>query len=241
MNNKRKLIVILELCVVIIIIGVSYWWVRNTTLAANSPLAAWLEQVPPPTPTLDWRKAEDIWSLTPPPGWTPPPIPQAQHTPLSLEANDVPIANYPTPTLLPERGIRLDSPVELNALQSLRSASQSQVEFLYPDLEGKVLVVVANYANYRSVLAIDIETQHVYSLVEEAPVEGEIAWISNLNISGRHVIWTTSRGDDFSNILHIYNLEANTLTETSLSAHNADFSGNLIVFQRPGQKGHGLG
>lgn len=231
MNSRRKLVVILELSLVIIIIGMSYWWVRNTALAADSPLAAWLE---PPTPTLDWRKVEDIWSLTPPPEWTPPPIPQAQYTPRPLEANDIPIVTHPTPTLLPEHGVKLDSPLELNVSQLRDNALQSPVEFLYPDFDGRVLVVVANYADYRSVLAIDVETQHVYSLVEESPVKGDNAWISNLKISGRYVIWTTSRPDD-SNILYIYDLEKNKLTETTLVAYNIDFSSNLIVFQRPGQ------
>lgn len=166
--------------------------------------------------------ATDIWS-----------IPTPIHTVvIPTEWPFLPKPTYPTstprptPTLLPELGVRLGLAEELTVRQQEEIFPQSTnlPRIVSMDTDGKTLVgVTRGEGDIKQVVAIDVISGEMQVLYEGQN------WPREPRVSGNYVVWTDLES------LHIYNLESGQSEQKDFGiARFAHISSDTVVWQSTG-------
>jgi hypothetical protein len=181
-------------------------------------------------PTLSYselmtRAATDIWS-----------IPTPIHTPIipterPRQPRPTPesVTPYPTPTFLPDLGVRIAELVEISVSPTLRIAEGESFRLINLDLDGHTLAGVVDSEDKVAVVTIDLETGQRRFLAEESR-----AAVYRLRTSKKYIVWSMSWRDDARGILHVYDLQTGQTSRIAEHIYDFDISGDTIVWSQVG-------
>ncbi len=215
--NKNKPMVFMTIVCDLLLVTSLFLTACQSSLALGRA-----EESPFLTPTVwpEWLPlpATDIWSVPPRPATLVPVESRPRSTPL-------PVSPLPTPTPLPEYGVRVTGLREREF--SIRSESgmqpSQQMRLFTPMIEGEILVgVVRKDADIWAVVALDLPSSEERILFEGR----DIPYVPQ--ISGEHVIWTTSQK------LYVYSTEQQTveeLPEVGEAPRHARISGDIVAWE----------
>ena len=186
------------------------------------------------SPDHTFPPSGDIWAITSPPDWTPPSLPGADYTPRPVQFATVPPRNEATPTLLPDVGIELTTPSELNILSMLpRNHGDSHLRAFA--LADNSLVAALESNEGATIALLDISSNEAQVLTTTTLINGQNAvksWVEDIKIAGNHIIWTFSQYKERQGVLYLYNSQNQQAIEVTENAYRADISESMIIWQQ---------
>lgn len=198
-------------------------------LAGCAPEGSWTSPLATPNVALTqtiyppWipRPVEDVRKLTPRPATL---IPYDTPRPITLE----PVSPLPTPTLLPDKGVRLSSPAQV-ALDVNVQTLQGKLGYVASvAVDGNTMAMAIDYGGAISIATFDFETQRTRVLTTEMGT-----YSRGLHVSGRWVVWELPGSKTSSDVLYAYNLQTGQTSRIAEGDH-ADLAGNMVVWQQFG-------
>lgn len=219
--------------VIIIVIGV--------TLSITGGFPALSETLSIPyfstaSPDHTFPPSGDIWDVTPPPNWTPPPLPGAEYTPRPAQFTPVPPRSDPTPTLLPDVGIGLTAPVELDIQAMLKNkSSNSNVHLQASALASNSLIVTSDFDEHAVIALLNIPSNEIQILTTTTFINDKSAtklWLENANVAGDYAIWTVSQYKGRQGVLYLHHIPTQQTIEIAENVYQVDMSESMLVWQQ---------
>ena len=126
----------------------------------------------------------------------------------------------PTPTRLPDRGVRAEVAQEVTTQANTSSLLGERFRFFGPATDGKTVVGTIRQDNKDVVVAVDLASGKAQILSDKQDQ------INEPRVSGRYVVWTAAYQ------LYVYDLEEAQLKQLSFGAtiRQARISGHIAVF-----------
>lgn len=188
------------------------------------------------SPDHTFPPSGDIWDVEPPPNWTPPSLPGADHTPRPAQFTSVPPRSDPTPTLLPDVGISLTAPAELDIQAMVKnSSSNSNVRLQASALAGTSLIVTSEFDAHSVIALLDTSSNEIRVLTTTTFNDDQSAaklWVENANVAGDYAIWTVSQYKGRQGVLYLYHIPTQKTIEVAENVYQADMSESMLVWQQ---------
>ena len=188
------------------------------------------------SPDQKFPPSGDIWEVTPPPNWTPPTLPGADHTPRPVQFTAVPPRSEPTSTLLPDVGINLSTPTELDIQAIVKNRSRNgKVHLQASALAGNSLLVTSEFDEHIVLAILDISSNENQILTTTTFITNQDTtklWIENANVTEDYASWTVSQYKGRQSVLYLQHRQTQQTIEVAENAYQVAMSEAMLVWQQ---------